>query len=206
MRKYLLMAVLVILVTFGTYLYFFYFKSHQEFVIDSQKWSNFGGFIGGVLGPILSALALIAVSETLQNQKAANEHSQKFDEINMRTEDLENISKQFESMIHTRARKLHDKSVYEAINDSSFGRSSTSQEIKDSAKVVIDTLINIASIILVIEEKKKLLFKDEFSALAFKQTWIYKYAGFGNCAYKLIDPNSINTSQKDVLERGLGIK
>ena len=95
MRKYLVMAVLVILVTFGTYLYFFYFNSHQKFVIDSQKWSDFGGFIGGVLGPILSALALIAVSETLQTQKIANEYSQKLDEIKMRTEDLENISKQF---------------------------------------------------------------------------------------------------------------
>ena len=160
MRKYLVMAVLVILVTFGTYLYFFYFNSHQKFVIDSQKWSYFGGFIGGVLGPILSALALIAVSETLQNQKVANEYSQKLDEIKMRTEDLENISKQFESMINEPAGKLNGKSIYEAINDCHFKRCSRSEEIEKCAKVVVDTLINIANVILVIEEKKKFLFKD----------------------------------------------
>lgn len=206
MRKYLVMAVLVILVTFGTYLYFFYFNSHQEFIIDSQKWSDFGGFIGGVLGPILSALALIAVSETLQNQKIANEYSQKLDEINMRTEDLENISKQFDIMINEPARKFNDKSISDAINDCHFNRCSRSEEIENCAKVVVNTLINIANVILVIEEKKKFLFKDEFSALAFKQTWIYKYTGFGNCAFKLIDANSINASQKTVLKSGLGIE
>ena len=206
MRKYLVMAVLVILVTFGTYLYFFYFNSHQKFVIDSQKWSDFGGFIGGVLGPILSALALIAVSETLQNQKIANEYSQKLDEIKMRTEDLENISKKFESMINEPARKLNGKSIYEAINDCHFKRCSRSEQIEKCARVVVDTLINIANVILVIEEKKKFLFKDEFSALAFKQTWIYKYTGFGNCAFELIDTNSINASQKAVLKSGLGIE
>ncbi|EMQ2879018.1 hypothetical protein V9N52_004383, partial [Vibrio navarrensis] len=81
-----------------------------------------------------------------------------------------------------------------------------SEEIEKCAKVVVDTLINIANVILVIEEKKKFLFKDEFSALAFKQTWIYKYTGFGNCAFELIDSNSINDSQKAVLKSGLGIE
>jgi hypothetical protein len=206
MRKYLIMAVLVILATFSAYLYFFYFNSHQKFVIDSQKWSDFGSFIGGVLGPILSALVLMAVSETLQNQKVANEYSQKLDEIKMRTEDLENISKQFDSMINGPARTIKDKSIYDAINDCHFESCPRTEDIENCAKVVVNTLINIANIILVIEEQKKILFKDEFSALAFKQTWIYKYTGFGNCAYKLINTDVISSSQKDVLKSGLGIE
>lgn len=206
MWKYLITTLLVTVAVFGIYTYFFHFESHQNFVVDSQAWSNFGSFIGGVLSPILSAVALIAVAETLKNQKDSNLYTQQIEEIKMRADDLLVTTEQFDQLILTPANTFKSKTISEMINLCANQKTEKSVEIESCATSIIDTLINISFIVIDIEKRKQILFKDEFAALAFKQKWIYKYSGIGNNAYKLVNQNNYNEKHKSALYKGLGIK
>src|SRR5207248_1879515 len=65
-------AVIVAALVVGVYA--FRFGDHLS--ADHERWGQFGEYLGGVLGPLLSFLALLAVVGTLQLQRWAMDDAQ----------------------------------------------------------------------------------------------------------------------------------
>lgn len=66
---YLLAGLLVLLGVIG-----FYFVSGEQNPRSLNDWAAFGTYVGGIGGPLLSFLALIAVAHTVSLQREALEH------------------------------------------------------------------------------------------------------------------------------------
>ncbi|MGL4844404.1 MAG: hypothetical protein ACRC2Y_07280 [Aeromonas veronii] len=98
--KSLFIGLVAILILTPFIFYFSIFGPNSEYNLShsDQTWANFGGFIGGTVGPITSCLAFIAVWKTysLQKKQLATQKIQfKLDELQRfmseRTQQIEKI-------------------------------------------------------------------------------------------------------------------
>lgn len=64
----LVLAVLLATAAIGLYVYKFAFPNNFELSSNLETWSHFGGYVGGVLGPIFAFLAFIGVLATVHLQ------------------------------------------------------------------------------------------------------------------------------------------
>lgn len=58
-------VVLAVIVAVGAYRYTF----GGTLAVNSQEWSNFGGYVGGLFGPLVSFVTLLAVLKTVYMQR-----------------------------------------------------------------------------------------------------------------------------------------
>lgn len=77
-------ALFVIICVAGKYISVF----STHIVIDQEKWGQFGDYFGGVLNPILSFFAFIALLVTLRTQLAANAEGDRRHEEQLREQRL----------------------------------------------------------------------------------------------------------------------
>ncbi len=71
----LFFAILLSCVVIGAYIYKFAIPSEFSLSSDSQAWSNFGGYLGGVLGPFFALLAFLGVLVTVHLQRIQVAHA-----------------------------------------------------------------------------------------------------------------------------------
>ncbi|MDF3188079.1 hypothetical protein [Pseudomonas paracarnis] len=62
-------SVFVVLIAFAFAIYFYKGSFGGGFSSTSADWSNFGGYIGGTLGPLVSFITLLAVLKTVYLQR-----------------------------------------------------------------------------------------------------------------------------------------
>jgi|10_taG_2_1085330.scaffolds.fasta_scaffold01006_16 uncharacterized membrane protein len=55
--------------------FYFYVGIGKDISPNGADWSDFGGFYGGVVGPILSFISIILLVYTINQQSEANEHT-----------------------------------------------------------------------------------------------------------------------------------
>ena len=71
----LFFAIILSCVVIGTYIYKFAIPSNFSLANDSETWSNFGGYLGGVLGPLFALLAFLGVLVTVHLQRIQVAHA-----------------------------------------------------------------------------------------------------------------------------------
>jgi hypothetical protein len=69
LTSFLFVSTVSILIAFVFAIYFYRLKFGGELSGNSSDWSNFGSYIGGVFGPLVSFVTLIAVLKTVYLQR-----------------------------------------------------------------------------------------------------------------------------------------
>lgn len=76
---YCVSCVLILLCFFFVTLYPIYLGT--EISMDSNKWSNFGSYVGGVIAPLLGLLAFVGVLISITNQNRENQKTERENRI-----------------------------------------------------------------------------------------------------------------------------
>lgn len=71
-RLYTSIAIFLIIMVFSPYFFHFYLNLGLPLSDKGSDWSDFGGYIGGLLGPILSFLSFVLLIKSLKLQMDAN--------------------------------------------------------------------------------------------------------------------------------------
>lgn len=98
-NKYIIAAAVTIALVVASYVINFYFFLGYSVSQKTSVWAEFGDFVGGVLNPILSFLALVLLIKSLSLQNEANANLRKELNNNQRTEKLKSFESLFFNMI-----------------------------------------------------------------------------------------------------------
>lgn len=98
-NKYIIAAAIAIALVIFSYAINFYFFLGYGVSQETSVWAEFGDFVGGVLNPILSFLALVLLIKSLSLQNEANVNLRKELNNNERTEKLKSFESLFFNMI-----------------------------------------------------------------------------------------------------------
>lgn len=101
LNKYVIAALLAILIVGLSYFVHFYWQLHYEVSNDSTQWADLGSYFGGMLSPILSFLAMILLIKSLSLQNEANLSLQKQLENTEITERLKSFEVLFFNMVNS---------------------------------------------------------------------------------------------------------
>lgn len=71
-KRYTTIAIVLIVLVFSFYFVHFYINLGLPLSDKGSEWSNFGSYIGGLLGPILSFLSFVMLLKSLNLQLDAN--------------------------------------------------------------------------------------------------------------------------------------
>lgn len=69
MKDFRRVSILIVLASVIGVCGFYFYMFNAGLSGDSGKWSDFGGYIGGVMGPLISFVTLLAVLQTVYLQK-----------------------------------------------------------------------------------------------------------------------------------------
>lgn len=69
MKDFRRVSILIVLAAVIGVCGFYFYMFNAGLSDDSGKWSDFGGYIGGVIGPLISFVTLLAVLQTVYLQK-----------------------------------------------------------------------------------------------------------------------------------------
>lgn len=108
-----IVGLLAVLIVIGTYLYNFSGALSQR----SDIWAQFGDYFGGVLGPIISLLALIAFLVTIYQGKRTLKELQKTTEIQEKQGEMQVLNNIYKNITETlsKAYQLNSSSI--TLND-----------------------------------------------------------------------------------------
>ena len=67
--NYLVFVIVAVVLAMLVAVFLYRSKFGGELAVTSDEWSNFGGYIGGVLGPLVSFVTLLAVLKTVYMQR-----------------------------------------------------------------------------------------------------------------------------------------
>ena len=83
--------------------YFGYFGIYLSYAVsnDAKDWSNFGGYVGGVLTPLLSFLTIVLLVRSLSVQVDAADELKLEIGRNKRNDEIRNFESTFFSMVNT---------------------------------------------------------------------------------------------------------
>ncbi|WP_063800625.1 hypothetical protein [Burkholderia cepacia] len=101
MNRYIIAAAIAALLAVAAYWVRFSLLLDQDFSTSSTAWSEFGSYVGGVLGPILTFFTLIFMVKTLDSQNKANEALRDEAKENERADRLKSFSALFFNMIES---------------------------------------------------------------------------------------------------------
>jgi len=96
---YVVVAAISVLLAVAAYYARFAVFLSQGFSSDPTTWGDFGSYVGGVLGPILSFISLIFIIKSLRLQNEANEALRKQAQESERSDQLKSFSVLFFNMI-----------------------------------------------------------------------------------------------------------
>lgn len=99
LNKYIAAAAIMIAFIVSSYVINFYFLLEYGVSDETSAWAEFGDFVGGLLNPILSFLALVLLIKSLTLQNEANANLRKELHNNERTEKLKSFESLFFNMI-----------------------------------------------------------------------------------------------------------
>lgn len=99
MNRYIIAAAIAALLAVAAYWVRFSLLLDQGFSTSSTAWSEFGSYVGGVLGPILTFFTLIFMVKTLDSQNKANAALRDEAKENEKSEQLKSFSALFFNMI-----------------------------------------------------------------------------------------------------------
>jgi uncharacterized membrane protein len=105
---YVLVAAISVLLAVAAYYVHFAVFLHEGFSSDPTTWGDFGSYVGGVLGPILSFISLLFIIKSLRLQNEANEALRNGAKDNERSDQLKSFSALFFNMIDSQ-KSLLDK-------------------------------------------------------------------------------------------------
>lgn len=97
MNRYIIGALVCIGLVLGLYTYQFHTYQLSN---DVNHWGQFGGFIGGVLGPLLSFLSYVMLIKSLTMQNDANVALREESKLNIKNEKLRSFEVHFFNLIN----------------------------------------------------------------------------------------------------------
>lgn len=112
MIGYIIAAALSAILVVAAYWVRFSLVLHQSFSADPTTWGDFGSFVGGILGPLLSFISLFFIIRSLRLQNEANEALRKEAEGNEKTDQLKSFSVLFFNMIGSQKTLLEKFSIH----------------------------------------------------------------------------------------------
>lgn len=137
-NKYIIiMATIAIIIIPLSYIYQFSYILEYPLSKEQAKWSEFGGFLGGSLGPILSFLTIILLIKSLNHQNTANKELTKQLKNNIKNENLRTFENLFFNLINLQREIFSRFKVYIIENNQ---RKILYQE--DAVKLIEDTIDN----------------------------------------------------------------
>ncbi|MEK6352090.1 MAG: hypothetical protein V4796_02205 [Burkholderia cenocepacia] len=99
MNRYIIAAAIAAFLAVVAYWVRFSLFLDQELSTSSTAWSEFGSYVGGVLGPLLTFFTLIFMVKTLDSQNKANAALREDAKENEKAERLKSFSALFFNMI-----------------------------------------------------------------------------------------------------------
>lgn len=98
-NRYIILAIVSILIVVILYFINFYIVLNYKVSESVSDWANFGDYIGGVLGPILSFISMVLLIKSLNLQNEANINLMKDVKNNEKTEKLRSFETLFFNLI-----------------------------------------------------------------------------------------------------------
>ncbi len=102
-NNYIYAALVCILIVLGIYALQFH---GYNFSKNVDHWNQFGGYVGGVLGPLLSFLSLVMLIKSLNLQNESNATLRAESRLNIQNEKLRSFETQFFQPLRSTARVL----------------------------------------------------------------------------------------------------
>lgn len=99
MSKYIVGAILAIAIVFVSFFFNFYVELGYGVSNNSEKWGQFGDYIGGVLNPILSFISIVLLIESVSIQLEANKRLTEELKIGEKSEKLKTFETLFFNLI-----------------------------------------------------------------------------------------------------------
>lgn len=111
-------------------------KFGGDLAVSSEEWSNFGGYVGGIFGPLISFVTLLAVLKTVYMQRELLDAQQK--EFNLL------MDKQDEQLVHAKSEANRTKvQAYQATLLNALATFTV--EFKDEASEMLDAAEKVRS-------------------------------------------------------------
>jgi hypothetical protein len=98
-KKYIAMALTLMAIVVGLYVYQFYYTLGYVISDDASDWVAFSAYVGGVLGPLLSFLSLILLVQTLKLQNSANVELRNEARLNQKNETFRSFESHFFNLL-----------------------------------------------------------------------------------------------------------
>lgn len=95
-NNYIYAALVCILAVLGLYVFQFH---DYKFSHNVDHWNQFGGYVGGVLGPLLSFLSLVMLIKSLNLQNESNSTLRDESRLNIKNEKLRSFETQFFNLL-----------------------------------------------------------------------------------------------------------
>ncbi|SOZ49326.1 conserved hypothetical protein [Cupriavidus taiwanensis] len=120
MIRYVVVAAISVLLTIAAYFIWFYVHLNQEISPKSSTWGEFGSYVGGVLGPVLSFISLFFLIKSLTLQNQANEALRNEAKEAEKSEQLKAFSAVFFHMIDSQKVLLEKLAIDHRLEDGSI--------------------------------------------------------------------------------------
>ncbi len=129
------------IVVFTSYIAQFYFLLDYSFSEDTAVWGQLGDYVGGLLNPILSFIALVLLIKSLSLQNEANEGLRSELKRNEKSEKLRSFEALFFGMINSQKELFDALKVEFGQHDTEFTKCSIEavMEIEDEIERIRDT-------------------------------------------------------------------
>ena len=95
--RYIYIAIVCIAFVLGIYAFQFHSFKVSE---DVNHWNQFGGYVGGVLGPLLSFLSLVMLIKSLNLQNESNKVLRDESNLNIKSEKIRSFETQFFNLLN----------------------------------------------------------------------------------------------------------
>lgn len=115
-NRYSIGALVIVLLVVGGYAFNFHYLHGQVFSKSSADWGAFGDYFGGVIGPVLSFLALVLLIKSLSLQNEANLGLKKQLDNSERTEAIKSFESLFFNLINSQIQLIEKFEIHHIVN------------------------------------------------------------------------------------------
>jgi hypothetical protein len=99
LNKYIVSSIILVVVILFSYVFNFYYILDFDISKKTSDWTNFSGYVGGLLGPLFSFVTIILLIRSLELQINTSKHLENELEAVYKTEFFRAFEAQFQSMI-----------------------------------------------------------------------------------------------------------
>ncbi|ADD69574.1 conserved hypothetical protein [Denitrovibrio acetiphilus DSM 12809] len=105
-NRYVIAAIISTVIVVLSYIYHFYYLLKYSLSNDTAAWAQFSDYVGGLLNPVLSFIALVLLIKSLTLQNEANKSLKEELRNNEQTEKLRMFETQFFNMLNSQSMAL----------------------------------------------------------------------------------------------------